>query len=95
MLIEMFDECHVVIINDIVVAATEVVAAAVPQGGGLMQYREFSNTKPLEFNMIQGPDHFHLVDLLCGWVFLYMFLSGEPEGQIYVEPSVLRREGVV
>ena len=49
-LIETFNERYATVTEAAVVAATAAVAAARPQGGNSLLYREFSNTKPPEFD---------------------------------------------
>mgnify|MGYP001548718039 CR=1 FL=1 len=53
MLIETFDERYAGLTDVAVVAETAVVATARPQGGDSLLYREFSNTKPPEFDGTQ------------------------------------------
>ena len=52
-LIETFDERYAALSDVVVVAATAAVAAARPQGGDALLFREFSNTKPPEFDGMQ------------------------------------------
>ena len=54
-LIETFDERYAALSEAAVAAATAVVAAARPQGGDALLFREFSNTKPSEFDGTQDP----------------------------------------
>ena len=49
-LIKTFDERYAALTDADVAAATTAVAAARPQGGDALLYREFSNTKPPEFD---------------------------------------------
>ena len=51
-LIETFDERYAALSD---AAATASVAATRPQGGDALLYREFSNTKPPEFDGTQDP----------------------------------------
>ena len=54
-LIETFDERYAALTDAAVAAATAVVAAARPQGGDALLYRDFSNMKPPEFDGTQDP----------------------------------------
>ena len=54
-LIETFDERYATMTVATAAAATVVVAAARPQGGDSLLFREFSNTKPTEFDEVQDP----------------------------------------
>ena len=54
-LIETFDERYAALSEAAVAAATAAIAAARPQGGDALLFREFSNTKPLEFDGTQDP----------------------------------------
>ena len=54
-LIETFDERYAALSEAAVAAATAIVAAARPQGGDSLLFREFSNTKPPEFDGTQDP----------------------------------------
>ena len=49
-LIETFDKRYATLTDVVVAAATAAVTAARPQGGDSLLYREFSNTKPPEFD---------------------------------------------
>ena len=49
MLIEIFDERYIVVTEATAAAATVALAAARPQVGDSMLFRQFSNTKPPEF----------------------------------------------
>ena len=49
-LMETFDERYAALTEAATAAATAAVAAARPQGGDLLLFREFSNTKPPEFD---------------------------------------------
>lgn len=51
-LIEMFDERYVVVIKAFVATP---IATTILQGGGSIQYRDFSNTNPLEFDRLKDP----------------------------------------
>lgn len=53
-LIEQFDECYTTITEAVTVATTTNVVVTRPHGGDSMQYREFYNTKPLEFDGTKG-----------------------------------------
>ena len=53
--IEMFDERYASISDAAVAVATTTIAAARLQGRGSFQYRDFSNTMPLEFDRIKDP----------------------------------------
>lgn len=53
-IIKMLDECSVVILVAAVTTITTVIAAARHQGG-MVEYRDFSNTKPLEFDRFKDP----------------------------------------
>lgn len=53
--IEMFDDRYATIIKVADVAATVVVATMRPHGEDAMQYLEFNNMKPLEFDGVQDP----------------------------------------
>ena len=54
-LIETFDKRYAALSDVVVAAATAAVAAARPQGGDVLLFREFSNTKPPEFDGTQDP----------------------------------------
>ena len=54
-LIETFDERYAALTEAVAAAATAAVAAARPQGGDSLLFREFSNTKPPEFDGTQDP----------------------------------------
>ena len=54
-LIETFDKRYATLTDDAVAAATTAVAAARPQVGDSLLYREFSNMKPPEFVGTQDP----------------------------------------
>ena len=54
-LIETFNERYAALSDVDVAAATAAVAAARPQGGDALLFREFSNTKPPEFDGTPGP----------------------------------------
>ena len=54
-LMETFDERYAALTEAAATAATAVVAAATPQGGDSLLFREFNNTKPLEFDGTQAP----------------------------------------
>ncbi|CAH1443351.1 unnamed protein product [Lactuca virosa] len=54
-LIETFDERYAEVTEATAAAATATVATARPQGGDSMLFREFSNTKPPEFDGTQDP----------------------------------------
>ena len=49
-LIETFDEKYAALSEAAVAAATAAIAATRPQGGDALLFREFRNTKPLEFD---------------------------------------------
>ena len=54
-LIETFDEKYAAVTEAAAVAATAVVAVARSRGGDSLLFREFSNTKPPEFDGTQDP----------------------------------------
>ena len=54
-LIDTFDERYAALSDAAVAAATAAVAAARPQGGDALLFREFNNTKPPEFDGTQDP----------------------------------------
>ena len=54
-LIETFDERYAALSEAAAAAATAAIAAARPQGGDALLFREFSNTKPPEFDGTQDP----------------------------------------
>ncbi|KAL7584909.1 uncharacterized protein LOC128127083 [Lactuca sativa] len=54
-LMETFDERYAALTEAATAAATAAVAAARPQGGDSLLFREFSNTKPPEFDGTQDP----------------------------------------
>ena len=49
-MIETFDERYAAVTKAVAAAATAAVAAARPQGGDSLLFREFSNTKQPEFD---------------------------------------------
>lgn len=55
----MFDKCYGVIIE---VTIAPIAATGLP-GGGSMQYREFSNMKPMEFDGVKD------ATATMGWIF--------------------------
>lgn len=63
MLIELFDERYVVVTKVAVASATSVVAATRPHGGDSMQYWEFKNRKPMDFDGNKYPI------ATIGWIF--------------------------
>lgn len=53
-MIELFDERYVVV-TKAATAATTVVIATGLQGRGKIQYHDFTNLKPLEFDSVKDP----------------------------------------
>ena len=54
-LMQTFDERYAALTEAAAAAATAAVATARPQGGDSLLFREFSNTKPPEFDGTQDP----------------------------------------
>lgn len=54
-MIELFDVWYATVSEAAIVAAMAVVSAIGVQGRGSCKYRDFSNTKPLEFDGVKDP----------------------------------------
>lgn len=93
-MIELFDECYIAITEDTTDAAIAYVATVGLQMRGMIQYRDFNNMRPPEFDGVKDP----IATMRCiSYVEVYLFtrVPRGPEGQVHFEPSLFGGEGLV